>query len=93
MSILDPEGSVLIKDSLDHGGVSIDQSSPQAEKPLAIRGYLTRTALAHKLKLISGADLEKKYVIGKVTDVAEHEILQQARRMVRPVVNSNMPGT
>ena len=66
---------MLIKDSLDQGGISLDRSPPLAEKPLAIRGYLTRTALAHKLKLISGADLQKKHVIGKITDVDEHEIL------------------
>jgi hypothetical protein len=65
-----------ITDSLDYGAGLTDQWLPKPEKPLAIRGYLTRTALAHKLKLISGTELEKKFVGGTLTDVKPHEIMK-----------------
>lgn len=56
--------------------------------PVQTRGYLTRTALAHKLKLISAAEIQKRYV-QKGIKLSRRDIRSHHNKsVVKPVVRT-----
>ena len=55
-------------------------------QPVNIRGYLTRTSLAHKLKLISPEEIQRRYV-QRVPQLTGHDILRQRKTVVKPTMS------